>query len=217
MPRDFASQPDSAELSNRLGVRVEPIAGETNQYLAKASRREIDFSRIGKVHLDYGYAVGVTLPDGTQIGFRFLGPDPDDLAGILGVRVTEIRGECRQYLLHAPRGSVDFSRLGTIHSEEGYAIGVTLFDGMQVGFRYAGPSSEELSRALGVPVEAIEEEPGQYYVHANAGTVDFSRLGKVHTDLGYAVGVALEDGGLVGFRYSSSRGGRPAKSAASVC
>jgi hypothetical protein len=215
IPKDMthASSLSSADLSKRLGVPVEPIAGEVNQYLVKASRRSTDFSKVGKVHQDYGYAVGVTLPNGTQIGFRFAessdspgqdaisGPDPDDLGRILGVRVTRIRTQCRQYLVHAKKESIDFSRLGAIHSAGKYSVGVTLHDGMQVGFRYADPTGEELSSALGVPVEAIEDEPGQYYLYANAGTVDLSKLGKVHTDVGYAVGLTLKDGVQIGFRY----------------
>jgi hypothetical protein len=209
MPEDitYARSSSTTDLSKKLGVQIEPIEGEVNQYLVNGSRRSIDFSRIGTVHQDHGYAVGVTLANGRQIGFRFTeadGPSAEHLSHILGARVTPIPTQCRQYLVHAKKGSVDFSRLGTIHSTMGYSVGVTLHDGMQVGFRYGDPTGEELSRALGVRVEAIEDEPGQYYLFANAGTVDLSKIGRIHTNLGYAVGLTLADGQQIGFRYSDT-------------
>jgi hypothetical protein len=200
-----------ADISRKLGVAVEPVAGETNQYVIKASRGSIDLSQIGAVHQDLGYSVGVTLANGKQVGFRFAGeysgsriPDPVELGRVLAARVTAIQRECRQYLVHAPKGSVDFARLGLVHLMEAHSVGVTLQDGIQIGFRYVGPSGESLSRALGARVEAIQEEPGQYYLYAQAGTVDLSRIGRINADLGYAVAVVLEDGERIGFRYTDA-------------
>lgn len=69
------------------------------------------------------------------------GPDPEEISRTLGVKVTMIPDEVRQYLVYAPQGSVDFSRLGKVHTDLGYAVGVTLEDDVQVGFRFASPDS----------------------------------------------------------------------------
>jgi len=68
------SGPDPAEISRALGVKVETIPNEVRQYLVHAERSTVDFTKIGRVHQDLGYAVGVTLPSGMQIGFRFAPP-----------------------------------------------------------------------------------------------------------------------------------------------
>ena len=63
--------PTPESLSQLLGVRVDAAPGEVNQYLIRAAQGSVDLSRVGKIHSDIGYAVGVTLPNGAQIGFRF--------------------------------------------------------------------------------------------------------------------------------------------------
>ncbi len=64
---------------------------------------------------------------------------PTVLPKALGVRVEEIPGEFRQFYVYAPQGSVDFSKIGKVHQDLGYAVGVTLENGLQIGFRYAKP------------------------------------------------------------------------------
>lgn len=58
-------------ISQQLGVLVTKIPDEVNQYYAWAKQGTVDFTKVGGVHQDIGYSVGVTLPSGTQIGFRF--------------------------------------------------------------------------------------------------------------------------------------------------
>ena len=60
-----------AYFSKVLGAPVRVAPGESNQYLINAAPHSVDFTRLGRIHLDLGYTVGVTLPDGLQIGFRF--------------------------------------------------------------------------------------------------------------------------------------------------
>lgn len=64
--------PTAGQLSARLGVAVEPIPNEPNQFLLRAEPGSVDVSKVGTVHTDVGYAVGVTLPSGTQVGFRYV-------------------------------------------------------------------------------------------------------------------------------------------------
>jgi hypothetical protein len=61
--------------SRTLGVPVTLAPGEVNQYVVHAVPGSVDFWRVGTVHLDLGYAVGVTLPGGTQVGFRYAFPE----------------------------------------------------------------------------------------------------------------------------------------------
>jgi hypothetical protein len=223
--------PKVAELSKVLGVPIEVAPGETNQYLIKAPRGSADLSKLGKVDQDFGYALGVTLNDGTQIGFRYLQPSAtsittvpavppsvptaEELSRLLGMRVDKARGETNQYLIRAKPGSVELSKLGTIHQDLGYAVGVTLKSGVQIGFRYTAiseskktepvpqpvPTMEELSRVLGVPVDEAPGEINQYLIRAPVGSVDLTPVGTIHQDLGYAVGVTLKNGVQIGFRY----------------
>ena len=67
--------PPPERLSQLLGVRVDAAPGEPCQYLVRAKRENVDISKIGHIHLDVGYSVGVTLPDGHRIGLRFAPPD----------------------------------------------------------------------------------------------------------------------------------------------
>ena len=92
--------------------------------------------------------VGVTWPGGMQIGFRYAPGSPrvlptGELTKILGVRVETAPG-VNQFLIRAAEGSADLSRLGTIHTDLGYAVGVTLPGGTQIGFRYAPGSPRVL-------------------------------------------------------------------------
>src|SRR5690349_15043862 len=59
--------PDAHELSTILGVRIDHAQGEINQYLIRARQGSVDLSKLGKIHTDLGYAVGLTLPNGAQI------------------------------------------------------------------------------------------------------------------------------------------------------
>src|SRR5437867_8494346 len=63
--------PEANELSTMLGVRVDQAPGEINQYLIRARQGSVDLSKLGKIQTDLGYAVGLTLPNGVQIGFRY--------------------------------------------------------------------------------------------------------------------------------------------------
>jgi len=65
------TQPGPRYYSRVLGAYVRIAPGEPNQFFIHAPQRSIDFTRLGIVHIDVGYAVGVTLPDGRQIGFRY--------------------------------------------------------------------------------------------------------------------------------------------------
>lgn len=67
----WRSMPGPAMFSSVLGVRVTTIPNEHSQYLVHAARESVDFTRLGTIHLDLGFTVGVTLHDGTQVGFRF--------------------------------------------------------------------------------------------------------------------------------------------------
>jgi len=68
--------PTPESLTRLLGVQVDAAPGEINQYLIRAGQGSVDLTKVGKIHQDLGYAVGVTLPNGTQIGFRY-DPPPD--------------------------------------------------------------------------------------------------------------------------------------------
>jgi hypothetical protein len=57
-----------------LGVRVDAAPGEINQYLIRATSGSVDLTKVGVISQDLGYAVGVAMPNGTQIGFRY---EPD--------------------------------------------------------------------------------------------------------------------------------------------
>ena len=63
--------PTAAQLAERLGVVVEAVPDERNQFLLRAAAGSVDVSKLGKLHTDVGYAVGVTLPSGIQVGFRY--------------------------------------------------------------------------------------------------------------------------------------------------
>ena len=67
-------------------------------------------------------------------------PTPAALTRLLGVDVEAAPGEVNQFLLRAPQGSVDLAKVGTIHQDLGYAVGVTLANGTQIGFRYEPPA-----------------------------------------------------------------------------
>jgi hypothetical protein len=66
-----AGAPTPESLARILGVRIDAAPGEVNQYLIRAGRGSVDLTRVGAIHQDLGYAVGVTLPNGVQIGFRY--------------------------------------------------------------------------------------------------------------------------------------------------
>ena len=137
------------ELSRLLGVRVDAALGEVNQYLIRAQAGSADLSKVGKIHQDLGYAAGVTLENGVQIGFRYELQKPskagtatvsiptgDELSRLLGAKVQMAPGEVNQYLIRAPAGSADLSKVGEIHQDLGYAVGITLKNGVRIGFRY---------------------------------------------------------------------------------
>jgi hypothetical protein len=63
-------------------------------------------------------------------------PTPESLTSLLGVQVDGAPGEVNQYLIRAEQGTVDLSKVGTIHQDLGYAVGVTLANGVQIGLRY---------------------------------------------------------------------------------
>jgi len=69
-PRPPGAVPTTEELTKILHVRVESAPG-VNQFLIRAAESSVDLSRLGTIHTDLGYAVGVTLPGGKQIGFRY--------------------------------------------------------------------------------------------------------------------------------------------------
>ena len=93
--------PGAKRFSWVLGVPVEVARGETNQYLVRAAPRSVDFTRIGKVDQDLGYSVGVTLLDGTQIGFRYQPPEPTRAVAATGRLTTVLLGAGALYtLLH---------------------------------------------------------------------------------------------------------------------
>ena len=79
------------------------------------------------------------VPDGGAPSFSSHAPTAEELTRVLGVPVELARGEVNQYLIRAPQGSADLGRLGTIHTDLGYAVGLTLKDGTQIGFRYEPP------------------------------------------------------------------------------
>jgi len=66
-----AGAPSPVALTRDLGVQVDAAPGEVNQYLIRSAPGSVDFTRIGKIHQNLGYAVGVTLFNGVQIGFRY--------------------------------------------------------------------------------------------------------------------------------------------------
>ena len=63
--------PTPAALTELLGIQVEAAPGEVNQYLIRSAPGSAALSKVGKIHQDLGYAVGVTLVNGVQIGFRY--------------------------------------------------------------------------------------------------------------------------------------------------
>ena len=63
--------PTPEELTRRLGVRVDIAAGEVNRYLIRGDAGTVQLSRVGHIDSIIGVSVGVTLPNGTQIGFRY--------------------------------------------------------------------------------------------------------------------------------------------------
>jgi peptidoglycan/LPS O-acetylase OafA/YrhL len=63
--------PTTEELTRLLGVRVDTAIGEVNQYLIRSDTGTVQLSRVGHVDSILGASVGVTLPNGTQIGFRY--------------------------------------------------------------------------------------------------------------------------------------------------
>lgn len=63
-------------------------------------------------------------------------PTPESLTRLLGVQVDEAPGEVNQYLIRSGQGSADLAKVGKIHQDLGYAVGVTLSNGIQIGFRY---------------------------------------------------------------------------------
>jgi len=150
----------AGRLSAQLGVPVRPAPGETNQFLVRAPQGSVDLRQFGTIDTDLGYAVGLTLPDGHQVGFRFepvaatggsaSQPDATDLAmgfsAQLRVPVEPAPGETNQFLVRAPQGSVDLRQLGTIDTDIGYAVGLTLPNGSKIGFRYE-PSAPAKSLA----------------------------------------------------------------------
>lgn len=139
-PTDAEADPASEErarvLTELMGTTVEAVRGEVAQYALRGALDRPDFSRVGQVHTDLGYAVGVTLPDGSRVGFRYE-PSAAFLSDLLGVGVAELPDEPAQYEVLAAREAVDFSLLGEVHTDLGYTVGVTLPIGAQLGFRLA--------------------------------------------------------------------------------
>jgi hypothetical protein len=134
-----------------------------------------------------------------------------ELSALLGAPVTPAPGEPGQFLIRVPREEVDLERVGTIHTDVGYAAGVTLPSREQIGFRFepAAPGTSippaiELSAELGVPVFPVEGKSGQFVIHVSRETVPFTRIGTIHTDVGYAVGVTLPGGDQIGFLFEPS-------------
>jgi len=202
------AQDDPALLAEKLGVPVEPVPGEVAQFRVFALQGTVDYEKIGYVHLDRGYTVGVTLPSGIQVGFRHYEPMErlvELLERALGAHVEAIPGEDHQYAVYADRDGIDVEDVGDVSVDVGYAVGLRLRSGLQIGLQFRDPEIDprRYSELLGAPVEAIPGEANQFVVHAARSSLDFSKLGVVHTDLGYAVGVQLESGSKVGFRIES--------------
>lgn len=66
-------------------------------------------------------------------------PTPEALSQLLGLPVVLAPGEVNQFLIRSPQGAADLAKVGTIHQDLGYAVGVTLINGQQIGFRYEPP------------------------------------------------------------------------------
>lgn len=66
--------PTPEELTRVLGVEVETARGEVNQYLIRGEQGTAQLSKVGRIDSVIGASVGVTLPNGTQIGFRYEPP-----------------------------------------------------------------------------------------------------------------------------------------------
>lgn len=201
--------PLALDLATQLGVPVEPAPGERAQFIVRAHRNAVDLERIGTITSDVGYSVGIALPSGGLIGVRFE-PTPrqvaGELAGALGVAVDPAPGEPSQFLIRAHRDAVDLNRVGTIHSDVGYSIGLTLPSGDQIGVRFelnARQVADELALKLGVPVDPVPAEPGQFLIRARADAVDLERIGTVRNDTGYSIGVVLPSGQQIGVRFPS--------------
>ena len=76
--------PTPATLTELLGVQVDAAPGEINQYLIRSAPGSVDLSKVGMIHQDLGYAVGVTLPNGVQIGFRYAPAQSDSAPATAG-------------------------------------------------------------------------------------------------------------------------------------
>jgi peptidoglycan/LPS O-acetylase OafA/YrhL len=63
--------PTPDELTRVLGVKVDTAVAEVNQYLIRGEQGTAQLSKIGRIDSIAGASVGVTLPNGTQIGFRY--------------------------------------------------------------------------------------------------------------------------------------------------
>ncbi len=210
----------AAELSALLGATVEPIAGEANQFLARAQRASLALNRLGAIDNDVGYAVALTLRTGERIGLRFeptppASAPPDGhlatLSAQLGVPVDPAPGEPGQYLVRADRGSVHVETIGRIYNDVGYAVGLALPNGDQIGLRFeprvtSGPVTDgtrarALSALLGVQVDAAPQETSQFLVRAERASVNLNLVGAIHNDTGYAVGLTLPSGERIGLRF----------------
>ena len=195
------------QLEDLLGTEVRAVDGQPNQFVVTGLRGNVDLGRIGEIHTDLGYSVGVTLRDGSQAGLRFDAPIsilPELLSRALGVEIESVPGDPTQFRLYAAPHTVRFDQIGRVDADLGYAVSVTLRDGRPIGFRVEPPRLDprRYEALLGVRVERIFGEASQLRVFASPGSVDFARIGTVHTDLGYAVGVVLADGSQIGFQLA---------------
>jgi len=127
----------------------------------------------------------------------------------MGVRVDPAPTEVNHFLIHASRGEVDLTRVGTVDGEET----VTLSDSAVVSFKfdpigppaYSSPSYQArwFSSEFGTPVDPVSGETNQFFVRAARSTVDLGRIGATTIDHGASVGVKLRNGTSVGFRFES--------------
>src|SRR5262249_51461713 len=91
--------------------------GEPNQYLVQAAPHSVDFARLGTVHLDLGYAVGVTLPDGHRIGFRYEPPAPSPATASNEAAMLMLLGGLLFVLGHFALFAAIFRHARTFHAE----------------------------------------------------------------------------------------------------
>lgn len=216
-----AQLPTPEELTAVLEVPVTVMSGPTNQFSIQAPTGSVDLSRLGETTYDIGHAVGLRLKSGHDVGFVYdpaptRGPTAAEMSVALGYPVDLSSQGSAQFVVHAERDDVDVSSLGAIVLDLGHAVGLRLDSGWLVGLRFGpvsgpeavgrAPTAEELSRALGVPVESAPEGGVQYVVRAPRDEVDVSGLGVLIVDVGYSMGFRLANGLEIGLRFEPGPG-----------